>query len=296
MARTIVITGCSTGFGREAAERLARGGDRVYATMRGVDGRNRAVAGELRSLVQSEGIDLRVLELDVTSDASVAAAAEAVLAESGAPDVLVNNAGQMFVGLAETFTTDEVARQLDVNFLGIHRMLRAFLPAMRAAGHGLVINLSSIAGRLAAPFNAVYHASKWGLEGYSLALRGEVASSGIDVVVVEPGPFTTQLFPRAPRPEDAEGRAATYPDSIATAVAKIQAAFDDLFADPEAPTDPTLVVDAIVDLIDRAPGTRPFRTVVGVDMGVRARNELIEPLDAGLLEGLGLSEWATIDA
>jgi len=294
MARTIVITGCSTGFGREAAERLARAGDRVYATMRGVDGKNRTVAEELRGLVQAEGIDLRVLELDVTSDASVAAAAETVLAESGTPDVLVNNAGQMFVGLAEAFTTAEIARQLDVNLLGVHRMLRAFLPAMRTSRSGLVINLSSIAGRLAAPFNAISHASKWALEGYSLGLRGELASSGVDVVVVEPGPFTTQLFLQAPRPEDEEGRAGTYPGSVADAVAKIQGAFDEIFADPEAPTDPSLVVDAIVDLIEAAPGTRPFRTVVGVDMGVRERNELIAPHDAGLLEAMGLTEWATL--
>lgn len=295
MARTIVITGCSSGFGREAAERLARDGDRVYATMRAVEGRNRGVAEELRGLVQAEGIDLRVLELDVTSDGSVAAAAETVLAESGAPDVLVNNAGQMYVGLAEAFTTAEVARQLDVNVLGMHRMHRAFLPAMRAAGRGLVINISSIAGRLAAPFGAAYHASKWALEGYSLVLRAELASSGIDVVVVEPGPFSTDLFPRSPRPSDEEGRAATYPASVAEAEKTYQAAFDRIFADPDAPTDPSLVVDAIVELIDEAPGSRPFRTVVGVDMGVRERNALIAPHDAALLEGLGLSGWATLE-
>lgn len=296
MARTVVITGCSTGFGREAAERFARGGDRVYATMRNVGEKNRQVAEDLRALVQSQGIDLRVLELDVTSDASVAAAAETVLAESGAPDVLVNNAGQMYVGLAEAFTTEEVARQLDVNILGVHRMLRAFLPAMRAARSGLVVNISSIAGRLAAPFGAIYHASKWGLEGYSLALRGELASSGIEVVVVEPGPFTTELFPQAPQPVDEEGRAATYPPSTAEAETIMQSAFDRIFADSEAPTDPSLVVDAILDLADQAPGSRRFRTVVGVDMGVGERNRMVEPHDAGVLEGMGLLDWATIDA
>lgn len=294
MARTIVITGCSTGFGREAAERLARAGDRVYATMRNVDGNNRAAAEAMRQLVQDEGIDLRVLELDVTSDASVAAATETVLHESGAPDVLVNNAGQMYVGLAELFTTDEFARQLDVNVLGAHRMLRAFLPSMRAARRGLVINVSSIAGRLSAPFGAVYHASKWALEGYSLALRGELASSGVDVVVVEPGPFSTRLFPRAPRPADEDGRADTYPASVVEAETTAQSVFERIFADPDAPTEPSLVVDAIVELVDDAPGSRAFRTVVGVDMGVKERNRLVEPLDDAVLEGLGLSEWAKL--
>ena len=215
MSRTIVVTGCSTGFGRIVSEQLARAGDRVYATMRGVDGRNSAVAAELRGLVQSEGIDLRVLELDVTSDASVEAAVEMVIMESGAPDVVINNAGQMFMGITEAFTADEVARQLDINVIGVHRVIRAFLPAMSQAGSGLIINVSSIAGRMSLPFFTIYHASKWALEGYSLGLRSELASSGIDVVSLQPGPFTTELFGRGPAPADVDGRSETYPASVA---------------------------------------------------------------------------------
>ncbi len=232
MSRTVVVTGCSSGFGREVSERLARQGDRVYATMRGVEGKNAEMARAIRALAAAAQIDLRVLEMDVTSTASVDAAAATVLAESGAPDVVINNAGQMFIGFAEAFTADEVAKQLDVNVVGIHRVTRAFLPAMRARGRGLIINLSSVAGRIGAPFNGVYHASKWAVEGYSLALRRELASSGIDVVVVEPGPFATALFPTMRTPEDKDGRVATYPEAAHQAFAGLGAAFEGIFKDP----------------------------------------------------------------
>lgn len=294
MSKTIVITGCSSGFGYSLALKLARRGDRVAATMRAPDGKNAAPANELKTLAHDEGLDLRVVDLDVTSDASVDAAAEAVLGEWGAPDAVVNNAGQMFVGITEAFTTDDLIHQLDVNVVGVHRVSRAFLPAMRKRGEGLIINISSVAGRLAIPFFGVYHASKWGLEGYTQALRGELASSGVDAVLVEPGPFTTNLFPGTVRPADPDGRAETYPSAVHEALAGMDGAFEGMFEDPEVPTDPSLVVDAMVDLIAMAPGTRPFRTVVGVDLGVSDRNADIEPHDIGVLEALGMTAFATL--
>ena len=295
MPKTVVITGCSTGFGRLAALRHARQGDRVYATMRGVDGKNRENAASLLATAETEGIDLRVLEMDVTSDASVNAAAATVLAESGAPDVVVNNAGQMYVGLAEAYTSDEVSHQLDVNVLGIHRVSRAFLPAMREKGDGLLINVSSVAGRFGGPFFAVYNASKWAVEGYSLGCRGELASSGVDVVVVEPGPFTTELFPQAPAPADVDGRATEYPAALHQAFEGMGAAFEEMFESPEVNTDPELVVDRFIALADMAPGTRPFRSVVGFDFGVVGpMNDAVEPLYAQLLEAMGMAEVATI--
>ena len=294
MPNTIVITGCSSGFGYDLALKLARRGDRVYATMRAPDGKNAAAAQSLHDLADAENLDLRVLDLDVTSDASVDAAAQTVHDESGAADVVVNNAGQMFIGITEVFTADDLARQLDINVVGVHRVLRAFLPAMRKRGEGLIVNLSSTAGRAAVPFFGVYHASKWGLEGYTQALRTELASSGVDVVIVEPGPFTTSLFPNSPQPEDADGRSATYPAAVHEALEGMGSAFDGLFADPDTPTDPAIVVDAIADLVAMEPGTRPFRTCLGVDFGVRDRNAMLDPLDAGLLDALGMTEFATL--
>ena len=294
MNQTIVITGCSSGFGYDLALKLARDGDRVYATMRAPDGKNADAAELLRDTADSESLDLRVLDLDVTSDASVEAAAATVHDESGAADVVVNNAGQMFGGITEAFSPDELARQLDVNVVGVHRVLRAFLPAMRKAGSGLVMNVSSTAGRCALPFFGVYHASKWALEGYTQALRLELAATGVDAVIVEPGPFTTNLFPAMTAPTDTDGRAATYPDAVTGAFGAMGTDFQAMLASPETPTDPALVVDAMADLLAMAPGTRPLRTVVGLDFGVRARNESDAPHDAALVEAFGMTEFATL--
>lgn len=264
------------------------------ASMRAISRKNAKVASELESLAKAEGIDLRVLELDVTSDESVNAALAQLNEESGAADVVINNAGQMFVGIAETFTTEELTRQLDVNVVGIHRVNRAALPAMRKSGKGLIINLSSVAGRIGVPFNAIYHASKWAVEGYSLALRGELASSGVDVVVVEPGPFSTELFPAMRQPEDAERRGASYPPIVHETFANMSGMFESLFSNPDTPTDPDMVVQRMVELVEMQPGTRPFRSVVGVDFGVAERNKLVEPHDAGVLEGAGMTAFATL--
>jgi NAD(P)-dependent dehydrogenase (short-subunit alcohol dehydrogenase family) len=294
MSSTIVITGCSSGFGKQLAVHLARRGDRVYATMRGTQSNNASVAGELKDLAASEGIDLRVLELDVTSNVSVDAAAAAVIAESGAPDVIVNNAGVMYIGFTEAFSAEEMAAQMNVNVVGIHRVNRAFLPAMRQRGQGLVVNVSSIAGRLSAPFFGVYHASKWAVEGYSMALRGELACSGVDLVVVEPGPFATELFGQSPRPADLDGRISTYPQVAHQSLEQLEAAFEGMFDDPNTPTDPVVFVEQVTALVDAPAGSRPFRTVVGVDVGVRERNAVVESFDAGVLAAFGMTEFATL--
>lgn len=294
MTRTVVITGCSSGFGRDLARHLARRGERVYATMRDTGGRNADAAHALRDAADVERLDLRVLDLDVTDDASVEAAAEAVRDESGAADVLVNNAGQMFGGLTEAFTADEFARQLDVNVVGVHRVHRAFLPAMRARGAGLAVVVGSTAGRCALPFFGVYHASKWALEGYTQALRHELAATGVDAVMVEPGPFTTALFPSMTAPADRDGRTATYPAAVTGAFEAMGADFAAMLANPETPTDPAFVVEAIAALIDMEPGTRPFRTVVGMDFGVRARNADDAPHDDALLAAFGMTDFAVL--
>lgn len=294
MNKTVVITGCSTGFGHDAALRFARRGDRVYATMRGLSGKNAARAAELEKLAKAEGLDLRVVELDVVDTASVNEAAATIVREAGAPDVVINNAGVMYVGITEAFDDRELAAQLDVNVVGVHRVTRAFLPAMRAARKGLFINISSVAGRMAIPTFGVYHASKWAIEGYSAGLRAELASSGVDVTLVEPGPFKTELFGQSPAPKDADGRGASYPPAFVEAMAGMGQAFEGIFADASAPTDPALVVDLFVKLVDTEPGARPLRTAVGLDFGVNEFNKASEAFDAGVLAAMGLTEVSTI--
>ena len=147
--RTALVTGASTGFGYLAAERLAGEGFTVYATMRDIEKRN----AEPRRKLEAHGI--KVLELDVTSQASVDALAAKVLAETPVIDVLVNNAGTAHMGITEAFTPESVERQYATNVIGPVRMNRAFLPGMRAAKRGLIVFVTSVVGRLTFPFIGV---------------------------------------------------------------------------------------------------------------------------------------------
>jgi len=285
-SQTILITGCSSGFGLLAAKELARSGHTVYATMRAVDGKNADRATELRSVADDEGLSLHVLELDVTSDASVEQAVAAVIEAEGAIDTVVNNAGVMPVGVTEAFTVEQLQANLDVNLVGPFRVVRTVAPHMRAAGSGLIVQVSTIAGRMAVPFFGVYHASKWGLEGMSEALRYELSGKGIDVVVIEPGPFTTNLFPEAPSPADEE-RLLGYEVENQTLVEMGQA-FEALFEDSDVPTDPQILVDTMVRVIETPAGERPFRTTGGVDFGVAEWNAAADDFRISILQGFGL--------
>jgi len=201
MSDTILITGTSNGFGKDLANTLAAGGHRVFATMRDMDGRNREVAKEL----QAKGIE--TLELDVTNNASVDAAVKTLFAKTdGRLDVLVNNAGIASGGLAESFTPEQVREMFEVNVFGVQRMIRAVVPQMQANKSGLIVNVGSILGRLTLPFYGLYGASKHALEALTEGYRYELSQLGIDVVLVQPGPFPTNLWAAVQKPSD-PGRA-----------------------------------------------------------------------------------------
>jgi len=185
--RVILVTGCSSGIGRASALEAAARGHRVFATAR-----NRS---DLAELERADRID--ALPLDVTDPVSVASAVEAALARAGRIDVLVNNAGYGQYGAVEEVTIDEWRAQYEVNVFGSIAVTQAVLPAMRRAGHGLVVNVSSVAGRVAVPFAAPYSSSKHALEAVSDALRVELFPFGIRVVLVEPGPIETRFGERA---------------------------------------------------------------------------------------------------
>jgi NAD(P)-dependent dehydrogenase (short-subunit alcohol dehydrogenase family) len=165
---------------------------------------------------------------------------------------------------------------------------------MRESRAGLIVNMSSVSGRFSGPFFALYHASKWALEGYSLALRAELASSGVDVVVVEPGPFRTELLSTSRKPLDKECRARSYPPVVHHSFNRFIHGFNSILDDPNSPIDPMLVVERVVSLLAMRAGTRPFRTVVGVDFGVINRNSAVAPFDEALLQDFGLTSFATI--
>src|SRR5882724_4325109 len=188
MSKTILITGASSGFGRDTAETLHHAGRTVYASMRGVQGKNREAAEALRKL------GIKIVELDVTDDASVEAGVENVLAEAGNIDVLVNNAGIASVGVTEAFTAEQAKVIFDTNVIGLLRVTRAVLPSMRQKRDGLIINIGSILGRVTFPFLGIYGASKMAVEALTDSLRYEVSQLGVEVVEVQPSAYPTNLF------------------------------------------------------------------------------------------------------
>ena len=148
MSAVVLITGASTGFGRNAAEKLARRGHRVFATMRDIHGRNALHRAALERLAASESLLLHVLELDVIDDRSVDDAVGSALEQAGRLDVVINNAGVAGIGVTEAFTLEQVQQMFDVNFFSVVRVNRAVLPSMRQRRSGLLIHVSSGAGRV----------------------------------------------------------------------------------------------------------------------------------------------------
>ncbi len=288
--KVILITGSSHGIGRYTAEILAREGHTVYATMRGIDRRNAPARTALTKLAETEGLDLRVLELDVTDDASVEAAVAAVVERSGRIDVVVNNAGTMFVGVTEAYTLEKARQQMETNFFGVLRVNRAVLPHMRARGDGLLIHVTSLAGRIVFPFFGIYSASKFALEALAEAFRYELSPFGVDSVIVEPGPFGTNLIASV-HPSDDHVRLKEYGD-VAQIPVNMLSSFDQFLSSDDAP-DAREVAGAVRDLIATPKGERPLRTVVGIDYGVRALNEAVAPTQQGLLEALEMTALAT---
>jgi NAD(P)-dependent dehydrogenase (short-subunit alcohol dehydrogenase family) len=171
-----LVTGASSGIGKDIAQRLLKEGYDVFAGARRIE--RMADLGKAGA---------NVFALDVTDDASMMAAVETVVGSSGRLDVLVNAAGYGQYGALEDVSIDDGRRQMETNLIGAARLVQLCLPTMRARGSGRILNISSIGGKLAMPLGGWYHASKFALEGYSDSLRNEVRPFGIDVVVIEPG-------------------------------------------------------------------------------------------------------------
>lgn len=186
MTKTIFITGSSTGLGRATALLFAQKGWTVIATMRHPE--------KETELGAVPGITL--LPLDVTDPDQIKAAAEKALA-LGLVDVLFNNAGYGLAGAFEGASDEQLVNQINTNLLGVMRVTQAFLPAMRARGQGVIITTTSIGGLVTFPFNSVYHATKWGLEGWSESLAYELAAFGLKVKTVAPGGIATDFASRS---------------------------------------------------------------------------------------------------
>ena len=275
----ILITGASSGFGRLMAETCARKGNIVFASMRHVKGRNSAVREELLALAKTERLSLNVVEIDVTDEASVNSAVEEVVRREGRIDVLVNNAGLTYIGLTEACTLEDVQREFDINFFGAVRMNRAVLPHMRRQGSGLLIYMSSVAGRVASPFLGTYSASKFALEALAESYHYQLSELGIDSVIIEPGRYATSAPSHTLRPSD-HTRAAGYGE-VGERFEKAMADFMAFFSSPDVP-DPKEVIDTVVELIAMPRGQRPLRVPVGTGGVLDPINQVTAQVQASL--------------
>ncbi len=186
--KTVLITGGTDGLGRATALLLAEEGYRVFAA-----GRNPAKREALATLARERRLPLDTVEMDVCDDASVARAVAEVRLKAGPIDALVNNAGIGFIAVMEEVKMADLKRQFETNFFGAVRVTQQVLPEMRARRRGRIINMSSIAGKVALPLFGPYAGSKFALEGMSDALRLELHPFGIDVVLIEPGYIPTHF-------------------------------------------------------------------------------------------------------
>jgi len=227
-SRAVLITGCSTGIGRATAEYLASRGWNVYATARRAE--------SIRDLA---GRGMKTLPLDVCDEASMRAAVAAVEQAEGAVGVLVNNAGYGQEGVLEEVPMEQVRRQFETNVFGLIRLSQLVLPGMRRQGWGKIINMSSMGGKLTLPGGGLYHATKHAVEALSDALRFEVRTFGIDVVVIEPGPIKTRFGDTAVASIDGlAGRESPYAKFNAVLAQRIKEAYEGpmarFAAEPEA--------------------------------------------------------------
>jgi NAD(P)-dependent dehydrogenase (short-subunit alcohol dehydrogenase family) len=284
--QVVFITGASTGFGRLFTETLARNGHTVFATMRDPQGKNARYAADLLALAERESLEIFTLELDVTSEASVENAVRAAIAQAGRIDVAINNAGYPVVGLTETITTQQVQDIMDTNFFGPVRVNRAVLPHMRRQRSGVLLHISSGAGRIVFPCFTVYSATKYAMEALAEGYRYELAAQGIESVIVEPGAYETPIFAKIVAGADSS-RAETY-GAANQIVPKINAGL------AQAAGNAQEVADAVLRIVETPAGQKKLRYRVSPgDLGVDAINELSERVQAKVIEVFGLTAETT---
>ena len=282
MAKTILVTGASSGFGRLTAETLSKSGHKVFAGFRSVEGARKEIADELKAK------NIEILKVDVTDQASVDTAIVQLLEKSGNKlDVVVNNAGMASAGLSEGFTAEQARDLFEVNVFGVQRVMRATLPVLRAKRAGLVINVGSILGRVTLPFFGLYGASKYAVEAMTDSYRYELSQLGVDVVLVQPSAYPTNMYAAAQKP--ANGELAKSYGETAEVPGKILKTFMTLFRGENAPN-PQDVATAIDKIVATPAGSRPDRVVVGLPFGSDAVNTAVAPIQRGVIESLGLGD------
>ncbi|CBV42728.1 SDR family oxidoreductase [Halomonas elongata] len=259
MSKTWLITGTSTGLGRLLTERLLERGDRVVATLR--------QSGVLDELLQRHGDRLHALTLDVTDTKAIRTVMQEAFERMGRIDVVVSNAGYGLFGAGEEVSDAQIERQIATNLTGSIQLIRAALPHLREQGGGRIVQVSSEGGQIAYPNFSLYHATKWGIEGFVESVAKEVAPFGIDCLIIEPGPTGTNFAAGL----DHAHPLACYEDTPAGEVRRAVASGDFAIKGDAAKT-----VDAIIVAADAE--TPPFRLALGSTAYTSIRQALSERL------------------
>ena len=281
MAKKILITGASGGFGKLTVLTLLQKGHQVAASMRDINGKNKNVADELRKA------GAKIIEIDVTDDTSVTNGVNSAISDLDGLDVLINNAGLGVLGMQEFFTPADFQKVFDINVFGVQRMNRAVVPYFREKKNGLIIYTSSLLGRIALPFYGAYQASKWALEALAENYRVELSGFGIENCIVEPGGYPTAFSDNLLRPSD-NSRELGYGDFAKVPEAALHNFENVLKNNPQQ--NPQKVADAFAELIEKPKGDKPFRTAVdfiGMADHIQKYNEHLEQIMTGLYTNFG---------
>jgi NAD(P)-dependent dehydrogenase (short-subunit alcohol dehydrogenase family) len=290
MSKTVIITGASSGFGALTARALGDAGHTVYAGIRDSAGRNAPQVAAVKQYAAEHDVDVRTVELDVSSQQSVDAAVESVISEQGSLDVLVHNAGHMVTGPAEAFTPEQIADIYDTNVLGTQRLNRAALPHLRAQRNGLVLWIGSSSTRGGTPpYLGPYFAAKAGMDALAVSYAGELARFGIETSIVVPGSFTkgTNHFAHSGHPAD-EGVLADYETLYPRLMDQVAQRLSE-----QAPADANVadVARAIVEVVDMPHGTRPFRVHIDpADDGAAVVDAVADRIRVEFLTRIGLED------
>lgn len=291
MKYVILITGASSGFGALTARRLAEAGHTVYATMRETTGRNAKQVEAVRKFAEEKNVDLRIAELDVSSQESPERAVRQILSEAGRLDVVIHNAGHMVFGPAEAFTPEQLAELYDVNVLSTQRVNRAALPILRKQMSGFIVWVGSSSTRGGTPpYLAPYFSAKAGMDAMAVSYAGELARWNIETTIILPGAFTsgTNHFVNAGKPNDsnrlgeyASGPTSTLGEEIMQGFART--------AFPDANV--AEVANAIVEVVDMPFGKRPFRVHIDpANDGAEVVNGVADRVRTELLRNMGLGD------
>lgn len=288
MSKKVLITGASGGFGKLTVNTLLSQGHKVAASMRNVQGKNQAVAEELRKA------GAEIVEIDVTDENSVNTGVQKAIELLGGLDVVINNAGVGVIGMQEHFTSEDFKKLFDINVFGVQRVNRAAIPHLRAQNSGLLIHISSLLGRITMPFYGPYNASKWAVEALAENYRAELSGFGIDSAIVEPGGYPTSFMDALMKPSD-HSRDEEYGDFLHAPKQMAEGFEAALKSNPGQ--NPQDVADAVAQLINTPVGERPFRTVVdkmGMGDPIKPYNDQLGQITSGLYEAFGIGGMLTV--